>query len=225
MATNNAVNISGSGIVSYDGAGTFSALANPLTVPNGGTAASSFTAYAVLCGGTTSTGTVQNVSGVGTAGQVLTSNGAGSLPTWQNLSAGSGHTKLFFNTTIAVGTLSDSTSYYIGSGNATTVFTATGQAPPRQYILTSGTITKAYGSLRVKGTLASTENVTIKLVINNTTTLNISTTLQLNAVNVDFSNTGFSQSVSAGDYVELVLATPAWATNPSDVDLSCTVYI
>jgi len=38
----------------------------------------------VAHGGTTSTGALQNVSGVGTAGQVLTSNGASALPTWQN---------------------------------------------------------------------------------------------------------------------------------------------
>lgn len=54
-----------------------------LPVTNGGTGASSLTAYAVLCGGTTSTGAVQSVASVGTAGQVLTSNGAGALPTFQ----------------------------------------------------------------------------------------------------------------------------------------------
>jgi len=53
------------------------------TVPGGGTGATSFTAYSVICGGTTSTGALQNVSGVGTLGQVLTSNGAGALPTFQ----------------------------------------------------------------------------------------------------------------------------------------------
>lgn len=61
---------------------------NNLTVSHGGTGAGSFTAYSVICGGTTSTGAFQNVSGVGTAAQVLTSNGAGALPTWQ--AAGSG---------------------------------------------------------------------------------------------------------------------------------------
>lgn len=55
----------------------------PTTVPNGGTGDVSFTAYSVLCGGTTSTGVLQNVSGVGTSGQVLKSNGASALPTWQ----------------------------------------------------------------------------------------------------------------------------------------------
>ena len=52
-------------------------------VAGGGTGDSSFTAYSVICGGTTSTGALQNVSGVGSAGEVLTSNGAGALPTWQ----------------------------------------------------------------------------------------------------------------------------------------------
>jgi hypothetical protein len=58
-------------------------------VAGGGTGTTSFTAYAVICSGTTSTGVLQNVSGVGTAAQVLTSNGAGNLPTWQ--ASGSGN--------------------------------------------------------------------------------------------------------------------------------------
>ncbi len=53
-------------------------------VAGGGTGDTSFTAYSVICGGTTSTGALQNVSGLGTSGYVLTSNGAGALPTWQN---------------------------------------------------------------------------------------------------------------------------------------------
>lgn len=54
-----------------------------LSVGFGGTGSTSFTAFSVLCGGLTSTSALQNVSGVGTSGQVLTSNGAGTLPTWQ----------------------------------------------------------------------------------------------------------------------------------------------
>lgn len=56
--------------------------AQPWTVARGGTGRSSLTAYAPLFGGTTSTGAVQSGT-VGTAGQVLTSNGAGALPTFQ----------------------------------------------------------------------------------------------------------------------------------------------
>lgn len=59
-----------------------------VTVPFGGTGLTSLTAYALLAGGTTSTGNVQQVSGLGSSGQVLTSNGAGALPTWQNAGGG-----------------------------------------------------------------------------------------------------------------------------------------
>ena len=53
-----------------------------VVVADGGTGVSSFTVYAPLYGGTTTTGPIQSGT-VGTAGQVLTSNGAGALPTFQ----------------------------------------------------------------------------------------------------------------------------------------------
>lgn len=56
-----------------------------LGVAGGGTGATSFTAYTVLCGGTTSTGPVQNVASVGTAGHILTSAGAGALPSFASV--------------------------------------------------------------------------------------------------------------------------------------------
>jgi len=65
-----------------------SATTGTLTVARGGTGVVSTTAYAVLAGGTTATGALQSVSGVGTSGEVLTSNGAGALPTWQAASGG-----------------------------------------------------------------------------------------------------------------------------------------
>lgn len=61
----------------------------PVDVSSGGTGLSSATAYAVVCGGTGSTTAFQSVSGLGTSGQVLTSNGASALPTWQASSGGS----------------------------------------------------------------------------------------------------------------------------------------
>jgi hypothetical protein len=59
-----------------------------VTVAQGGTGNTSATAYALLAGGTTSTGAYQSLASVGTTGQVLTSNGAGALPTFQTSSAG-----------------------------------------------------------------------------------------------------------------------------------------
>lgn len=59
----------------------------PVSVSQGGTGDTSFTPFSVICGGTTSTGNLQSVASVGTLGQILTSNGAGALPTWQNSSS------------------------------------------------------------------------------------------------------------------------------------------
>jgi hypothetical protein len=62
--------------------GTAANVTGTVAVANGGTGATSATAYAVQCGGTTSTGAHQSVASVGTSGQVLTSNGAAALPTF-----------------------------------------------------------------------------------------------------------------------------------------------
>ena len=51
-------------------------------VEGGGTGLSSLSAYALMAGGATSTGNMQQVSGLGNAGEVLTSSGAGALPVW-----------------------------------------------------------------------------------------------------------------------------------------------
>lgn len=68
----------------------YSAGGTDVAVADGGTGRSSHTAYAVLCGGTTSTAAQQSIASVGTAGQVLTSNGAGALPTMQAIPATAG---------------------------------------------------------------------------------------------------------------------------------------
>jgi len=65
------------------------AAANPAfgtaVVAGGGTGNTTFTAYSVITAGTTGTGPFQNVVGVGTLGQVLTSGGPAALPTWTTL--------------------------------------------------------------------------------------------------------------------------------------------
>jgi hypothetical protein len=76
-------------------------LGTDLAVADGGTGVSSATAYAVLCGGTTSTGAFQSVAGVGSAGQVLTSNGAGALPSFQTASGFPAGTLMLFQQTAA----------------------------------------------------------------------------------------------------------------------------
>jgi hypothetical protein len=82
--------LAGSANLTFDGttltANTL-ALTNPLTVGNGGTGLSTTTAYSVVFTGTTATGNFQASAGPGTSGHVLTSNGAGALPTFQALPA------------------------------------------------------------------------------------------------------------------------------------------
>lgn len=72
-------NITATGIIS---SGTWQG--STVTVPYGGTGDTSFTAYAVICGGTTTTNPLQSIASVGTAGDVFISNGPGMLPTFQS---------------------------------------------------------------------------------------------------------------------------------------------
>jgi hypothetical protein len=90
-----ATNYGGTGLVSFSAANnalystSSSALtAGTLPVAAGGTGITSTTPYAIVAGGTSSTSALQQVSGVGTTGQVLTSNGTGTLPSWQTPSSG-----------------------------------------------------------------------------------------------------------------------------------------
>ena len=61
-----------------------------LLVADGGTGASSFTAYSVIIGGTLSTNPLQSVATLGTSGQFLTSQGAGAPPIWTTGGGGGG---------------------------------------------------------------------------------------------------------------------------------------
>jgi len=61
---------------------------SPVIVANGGSGRTSHTEYAVICGGTTTTAAQQSIASVGTSGQVLTSNGAAALPTFQAAGGG-----------------------------------------------------------------------------------------------------------------------------------------
>lgn len=75
----------GAGIFKIDGS---LQITTALAVGQGGTGRATHTAYAVLCGGTSSSAAQQSIASVGTSGHVLTSNGAGALPTFQASSGG-----------------------------------------------------------------------------------------------------------------------------------------
>lgn len=221
MATNNAINLKSSGIVSYDGAGAFTALANPLTVTNGGSGVNSNTAYAVLCGGTTSTNPIQSIASVGSIGNVLTSAGAGALPTFTSGNKG----KIFYMWT-TTGNPADATTYFMVPTSAFTSITASGAAYSRIYSSTSGTIKQAYGTVRVQGSLGSAQTAQIVFRLNNTTDTTIAAAQSFTAATNDFNNTALSIAVVAGDYFEIKVVCPTWTpTNPTTVSLSVSILM
>ena len=63
-------------------------LGGTLGVGHGGTGVDTLIPWAILIGDTTSTKPIVQMAGVGGAGQVVTSNGAGTAPTWQNIPSG-----------------------------------------------------------------------------------------------------------------------------------------
>lgn len=88
-------------------------LDSPVVVANGGTGVQTLSAYSVICSGTNATNPVQNVVGLGTAGQILTSLGAAALPVWRDqiaekgvwtpvLSFSGGTAGVIYNTQIGV---------------------------------------------------------------------------------------------------------------------------
>ncbi len=98
---------SGSGIDAdlldgINGSGFYQVGGTDVTVADGGTGRSLATAYAVICGGTTNTGALQSIAALGNVGDVLTSNGAGALPTMQT--PGSGITEIALQSFTASGT-------------------------------------------------------------------------------------------------------------------------
>lgn len=104
-------------------------------VAGGGTGDTSFTAFAPVCGGTTTTGALQSAdTGIGTSGFVLTSTGAGSLPTFQAVPS-TGITTIDGNSGSVTGSTvtienaaNDGTPFFTGSGSTMTMFFDTGAA-------------------------------------------------------------------------------------------------
>lgn len=123
-----------------------------LPVGQGGTGLASAVAYALFAGGTTSTGAHQQVSGLGTSGYVLTSNGAGALPTWQ-AAAGGGVTSIAAGSGLAGGTVTSTGTFTLDLTSAN-VFTAA------QSVNKAGIATTSTDALILTNTTAATSGVT-----------------------------------------------------------------
>ena len=76
----------------------------------------------------------------------------------------------------------------------------------------------------VNGTLATTENVTYTVRLNNSTDTALAVTVTLDAATVTAVDTG-SIAVVAGDFVEIKAVYPTWSTNPTNVLLGGVIFI
>ncbi len=215
MATNNAINLNAAGIVSYNAAGTFTALANPLTVANGGIGVASNTAYAVLCGGTTSTNPVQSIASVGNSGEFLTSGGGSLLPRFLPNPKNRGYCLYLYT---ATGSPLDGQTRFMAMGGGFASFGTSGSVASNWlHIPKTGTITAMQGQITNSGTTGSSQTVTVYIRLNNTTDTTVTSSLTFNASATNFSNTALSIAVTAGDYVEIKMLFPTWTTNPTSV--------
>jgi len=167
-----------------------SEVSGTLVVGNGGTGIATNTAFAVVCGGTVNGGALQQVVSVGSTGQVLTSNGAGFLPTFQTgggtvalnsvLASTAASTINHQNFTITWNWNSNTTTnafVFASSGittaslfsiqHVTSAYTGTGIASFTSTGITSGTLL----NLGISGTTATSAK---NLVITNSATSNTS---------------------------------------------------
>lgn len=136
-------------------------------VAGGGTGNTTFTAYAVICAGTTATGVFQNVVGLGAAGTVLTSSGASALPVWTSTSVASSYTAV--NHAASPYTVL-STDYYLACDVTAGVITILLPNAPANY--TRYVIKDKVG-------LAATSNITVTTV-GGTVTLDGATSFVMN---------------------------------------------
>lgn len=117
----------------------------------------------------------------------------------------------------------DSTDYYTGSiPSYPPITTASVQ---RVYVPIDGTIKRIYLNFANVTIQGSAETSTTYLLLNNTDATTISSSVTNDSLNTVFNNTSLSIAVDAGDYFEIKWTTPAWATNPTGVVLTSTVYI
>jgi len=150
----------------------------------------------------------------GSSGNVLTSDGTN----WTSSAPSAGNSINGFVNTLN-GNPADSTTYYFAQSVSLITNTAATAKNVQFYIPFSCTLTKVYGSFNTS-TGGSSENITIFVRVNNTTNTNVTTTFKLvnSGVTVNqFSNSGLSISLNAGDYISIGMTTPAWATNPLSV--------
>lgn len=127
-----------------------------VVVAGGGTGDVSFTTYAPVCGGTTTTNPLQSATtGMSNSGYVLTSTGSGSLPSFQTVSASGAVTSVGAGNNISItGTatapvvnVAGTTQHAVQIGNATNSLTSLAVGTNGQVLIGATTADPAFASL------------------------------------------------------------------------------
>ena len=94
----------------------------------------------------------------------------------------------------------------------------------RMYIPRAGKIKAAIVSMYCGGTTGSNESISAYIRLNNTTDTLIQTVGNTDTWKT-FSNASLDMAVTAGDYIEIKVVQPTWATNPTNVGWGGAVFI
>lgn len=116
----------------------------------------------------------------------------------------------------------DGVIYYFADANIGSGTGTSGQV--RLYIPKTATLKAAVVYVRVGGTLGSNEQGTLAVRLNASTDIIISSTVTWDAVAASFSNYSLNQAVTQGDYVEFKVTSATWATNPTTVSYTASLY-
>ena len=121
----------------------------------------------------------------------------------------------------------DSQTYFFGQPTNQTIATCgmTTQGQARIYVPSSGIITRVDLTIRVGTTLGTNEAVGFYLRLNATTDTTITSVGDFSAAVSYIHKTGLSIAVSAGDFLEFFMQTPAWATNPTAIFLYAQIWV
>lgn len=122
-------------------------------------------------------------------------------------------------------TLVQNSNFYCGAG-FDRAMTTTAQRRQRKNAFARTIVGASITILSASGT-GSTENNTVKIIINNSTTLTLSSTVAVNPNNINtYKVTGLSQALAADDLWEVQLVTATtFATAPLAVSLTVDLYL
>ena len=119
-------------------------------------------------------------------------------------------------------TIADSLTYYYGSLIGFAMVTTAGNS--RVYVPKAGIIRKAYLFFYC-GTESSAENIAFYIRVNDTTDYVITTEGHLNANQILNSNAALNIPVAEGDFFEIKVTMPVFATNPAGVSPTGDILI